>query len=514
MLATAISGELISSEIEIRSGRGDDVQHALKLQREARRRLFALADAHGVGLASTGTHPLQRLPRPAHHRHRALPPRPGRAAVRRASQQHVRAAGARRGPRRRPRDQGLRPPAAGAADPAGDQRRTRRSSTGAIPACTPRARRRSPSRSRAAACRTCSAPGRRGRTTSRCCCGRTRSSSSRSCGGRCARTTRSGRSRCGSATRRPPGPRRTALVELIVACVAQALREVDAGETPPDIPGRLIEENMWRAIRYGQDGKLLDLDAPESRSTRRRRRSTGCKAWTGVDVALPELNGAQRQRRMIDAGAHAVRSLQAVRGRDPRDVPGTGEGPLSEPEREFTEEELRAIEAEMEKLTVDDVLLQTLVTLINLGARKAGLADAARRGGPQARSGADAPGDRRCPRAAAAARGAARRAARARQGRAVAAPDGVRAAFRRHAAARPERSEDRTIRARRRAPDVSGFPGSSRAVDCPALIRRPAPGCRFALSESSEVPLDTFLSDYGVLIAVICCVARRRATAW
>jgi hypothetical protein len=42
--------------------------------------------------------------------------------------------------------------------------------------------------------------------------------------------------------------------------------------------------------------------------------------------------------------------------------------------REFSEEELRALEAEMERLTVDDVLLQTLVTLINLGARKAGLA--------------------------------------------------------------------------------------------------------------------------------------------
>jgi len=42
--------------------------------------------------------------------------------------------------------------------------------------------------------------------------------------------------------------------------------------------------------------------------------------------------------------------------------------------REFSEEELKAIEAEMERLTVDDVLLQTLVTLVNLGARKAGLA--------------------------------------------------------------------------------------------------------------------------------------------
>jgi hypothetical protein len=43
--------------------------------------------------------------------------------------------------------------------------------------------------------------------------------------------------------------------------------------------------------------------------------------------------------------------------------------------QEFTEEELRAIEAEMERLTADDVLLQTLVTLINLGARKLGLAE-------------------------------------------------------------------------------------------------------------------------------------------
>jgi len=58
VLKDAISGELISSEIEIRSGRGEDLQHALTLQREARRRLFALADRHGVTLASTGTHPL------------------------------------------------------------------------------------------------------------------------------------------------------------------------------------------------------------------------------------------------------------------------------------------------------------------------------------------------------------------------------------------------------------------------------------------------------------------------
>jgi hypothetical protein len=40
---------------------------------------------------------------------------------------------------------------------------------------------------------------------------------------------------------------------------------------------------------------------------------------------------------------------------------------------EFSEEELRQIEAEMDRITVDDVLLQTVVTLLNLAARKAGL---------------------------------------------------------------------------------------------------------------------------------------------
>src|SRR3954454_8329735 len=58
VLATAISGELISSEIEIRSGRGENIGHARELQRDARRRLFALADKHGVALGATGTHPL------------------------------------------------------------------------------------------------------------------------------------------------------------------------------------------------------------------------------------------------------------------------------------------------------------------------------------------------------------------------------------------------------------------------------------------------------------------------
>ena len=58
--------------------------------------------------------------------------------------------------------------------------------------------------------------------------------------------------------------------------------------------------------------------------------------------------------------------------------------------RQPSEEEIRALEAEMEKLTVDDVLLQTIVTLINVGARKAGLAEGTEADLPQVKQAIDA----------------------------------------------------------------------------------------------------------------------------
>src|SRR6476469_2090484 len=45
------------------------------------------------------------------------------------------------------------------------------------------------------------------------------------------------------------------------------------------------------------------------------------------------------------------------------------------PSREPSEEEVRAaLEAEMKRIKVDDIVLQTVVSLINLGGRRAGLA--------------------------------------------------------------------------------------------------------------------------------------------
>src|SRR5271167_3891469 len=99
-----------------------------------------------------------------------------------------------------------------------------------------------------------------------------------------------------------------ALAGLMVACIAQATRDVDEGVPFADPAPRLIEENMWRAIRYGFDGRLLDLERAEEYPAREAIERLG--SWTasirselGIDPAFPPLNGAQRQRRMIEAGA-------------------------------------------------------------------------------------------------------------------------------------------------------------------------------------------------------------------
>jgi carboxylate-amine ligase len=99
-----------------------------------------------------------------------------------------------------------------------------------------------------------------------------------------------------------------ALAALMVACVAQAARDVDEGIPFSDPAPRLIEENMWRAIRYGLDGHMVDLERAEEYPAAAIVERLA--AWTeparldlGIDLSFPERNGAQRQRRMIEAGA-------------------------------------------------------------------------------------------------------------------------------------------------------------------------------------------------------------------
>jgi carboxylate-amine ligase len=100
-----------------------------------------------------------------------------------------------------------------------------------------------------------------------------------------------------------------ALAGLMVACIAQAMRDIDEGVPFSDPAPRLIEENMWRAIRFGLDGRLIDLERVAEYPA--REAIDRLAAWTapvrgelGIDPAFPEHNGAQRQRRMIEAGAN------------------------------------------------------------------------------------------------------------------------------------------------------------------------------------------------------------------
>jgi carboxylate-amine ligase len=99
-----------------------------------------------------------------------------------------------------------------------------------------------------------------------------------------------------------------ALASLMVACIAQAVRDIDEGVPFEPLPPRLIEENMWRAIRFGLDGRLIDLAAGEEFEARAAIERLA--AWSepvrrelGIDFAFPERNGSQRQRAMIEAGA-------------------------------------------------------------------------------------------------------------------------------------------------------------------------------------------------------------------
>ncbi len=99
-----------------------------------------------------------------------------------------------------------------------------------------------------------------------------------------------------------------ALAALMVACVAQAARDVDEGVPFVDPAPRMVEENMWRAIRFGLDGRLIDMESFEEYPAREAiERLAGWSAPVreelGIELSFPERNGAQRQRAMIEAGA-------------------------------------------------------------------------------------------------------------------------------------------------------------------------------------------------------------------
>jgi carboxylate-amine ligase len=118
---------------------------------------------------------------------------------------------------------------------------------------------------------------------------------------------------CDAQTR---GEESFALAGLIAACIAQTALDYDEhgyeGAAAP-LLDREIEENLWRAIRHGLDGRLVDFR--RGVEVEAREALANVLAWTeparaqlGIDVALPERNGAQRAGQALASGA----SIEAI----------------------------------------------------------------------------------------------------------------------------------------------------------------------------------------------------------
>jgi len=330
LLSESIAGELISSEIEIRSGRGEDLADALARQRDLRQRLFTLAGARGIALGATGTHPWSDY-REQHnidteHYHRVVD---GLQYVARRNNTfsmhvHVGVHGADRAIRVCDR---LRPVlplllAISANSPYIDARdsglHSGRSQT--FTKSFPR----------------CGIPDSFGswaaykdyvdflvNTNSIV---------------EYTQVWWSIRPHFSFGTvevricdAQSTAQEAEALTGLIVAAVAQAARDEDEhvpttafGGGVADPARRVIEENFWRAIRYGLDGRLIDLDTAEefpaaAASERLLQWTAPVRAELAIDPVFPAANGAQRQRRAIAAGAD-MREVYAAAVKETRET--------------------------------------------------------------------------------------------------------------------------------------------------------------------------------------------------
>jgi glutamate---cysteine ligase / carboxylate-amine ligase len=109
---------------------------------------------------------------------------------------------------------------------------------------------------------------------------------------------------CDAQTR---GEESFALAALVTACIGQTALDYDAGKLGRPRRQREIEENLWRAIRNGLEGTQIDFDAREVIPTRvaleRLVEWTGpAREMLGLGVELPDENGAQRMRRALADG--------------------------------------------------------------------------------------------------------------------------------------------------------------------------------------------------------------------
>ena len=323
LLGPAIAGELISSEIEIRSGRGEDLGAARSAQHELRRRLFALAATRELELGATGTHPFSDY-RHQHvidtdHYHRVQDGLKYVAWRNNTFSLHVHV-GIRGADRAVLVCDRLRPVlpvllAISASSPFLDGRDSGLHSarTQIFTKSFPR----------------CGVPDAFGDWAAFAdyidFLVRTRSIVEYTQVWWSIRPHFAfGTVEVRICDAQPTAAESDGLAGLIVACVAQAARDIDDGVPFTELPNRLIEENMWRALRYGLDGDLLDLERrepyPAAGAVDRLLDWTApIRAELGLEVSLPPANGAQRQRKMLETGM-SLREVYAAVQAETRDT--------------------------------------------------------------------------------------------------------------------------------------------------------------------------------------------------
>ena len=306
VLHDRVAGELISSEIEIRSARGETFADALASQREARGRLFKVAADHGVRLGSTGTHPFspwqeQRIIDTEHYRR--LQRDLGYVARRNNTWSihvHVGVRGADRAMAVCDRLRPVLPEllAVSAKSPFLDGHDSGLHSvrtqifTKSFPRCGipedwgswaaysdfVEFLHRTGSIVEATQLWWSVRPHHNyGTVEVRICDAQTSAEES------------------------------TAIAGLAVASVAQAALDYDEGVRVESPSPRVVEENFWRAIRYGLDGTMIDYERGEefpaaALPDRLLAWTAPARAALGIDVALPDRNGAQRQRDAVEGG--------------------------------------------------------------------------------------------------------------------------------------------------------------------------------------------------------------------
>jgi glutamate---cysteine ligase / carboxylate-amine ligase len=101
-----------------------------------------------------------------------------------------------------------------------------------------------------------------------------------------------------------------ALAAFTTSLVARVARAYDEGRPVEPLPHRLIEENFWRAIRYGLAGELIDFGRGEPISARQRLEElvewvlpAAEEIGAAPYLAVPEKNAAERQIERFEEGA-------------------------------------------------------------------------------------------------------------------------------------------------------------------------------------------------------------------